>query len=133
MTHGAMVAIQATAAAAAAKARTQVLDTFRIQDATAPERARTLAEIGLASDDAAVRDLIAAGVLRGVDARARLTVLGDSIDRVAGFYLDEQAYIAHRDGTSARSSRQAVLLACSVVLVALGLAALAVIIVNRSR
>ena len=50
MTHGAMVAIHAaTAAAAAAKARTQVLDTFRIQDATAPERARTLAEIRLAA------------------------------------------------------------------------------------
>ena len=49
MNPGTMVAIHAaTTAAAAAKARTKVLDTFRTHDATAPTRARTLADIGLA-------------------------------------------------------------------------------------
>ena len=33
--------------------------------------------------------LIEAGVMRAVDSRGRLTILGDSIDRVAGYYLGE--------------------------------------------
>ena len=71
MNPGSMVAIHtATTAAAAAKARTKVLDTFRTHDATAPTRARTLADIGLSADDA-VGKLIEAGVIRPVDSRHR--------------------------------------------------------------
>ena len=133
MTHGAMIAIHAASvAAAAAKARTQVLDTFRLQDATRPERARPLAEVGLSIDDNAVRELISTGVIRGVDSRGRLTILGDSIDRVDGYYLDEQAYIAHRDGTSKKTSRkEATLIACLLVLAALAVIALGVILARR--
>jgi hypothetical protein len=133
MNHGAMVAIHAaTIAAAAAAARTKALDAFRVHDATRPERARTLAEIGLSGDDHAVGELIAAGVLRGVDTRGRLTVLGDSVDRVAGYYLDEPAYIAYRDGKGGRTSRkEAVLMVCILVLAAIGVAALAVVVASR--
>ena len=115
---------------AAAKARTRVLDTFRTHDATAPTRARTLADIGLAGDDAVVK-LIEAGVIRPVDSRGRLTLLGDSIDRVAGYYLDEAAYIAHRDGADRTSSRNAVFIACAVLVVAAGAALVILASVNR--
>lgn len=109
MNPGTMVAIHAAAtAAAAAKARTRVLDAFRTHDATAPTRARTLAEIGLGDRDRAVGDLIQAGVLRGVDSRGRLTVLGDIVDRVVGYYLDEAAFIAHRDQKDGATNRKAV-------------------------
>ena len=131
MNPGTMVAIHAaTAAAAAAKARTKVLDTFRTHDATAPTRARTLAEIGLAADDA-VGKLIEAGVIRPVDSRGRLTLLGDSIDRVAGYYLDEAAYIANRDGAERASSRKAALIVCAVLVVVAGAALVILASVNR--
>ena len=133
MNHGAMVAIHAaTIAAAAAKARTKALDAFRVHDVTHPDRARTRAEIGLSGDDHAVRGLISAGVLRGVDTRGRLTVLGDSVDRVAGYYLDEPAYIAHRDGKGEKTSRkQVVLIVCILMLAAIGVAALGVLLASR--
>ena len=67
MNHGAMIAIHA--AAAAAKARSDVLDAFRVRGATAPDRARPLYDLGLALDNAALREFFAAGILRGVDAR----------------------------------------------------------------
>src|SRR5688572_33505249 len=123
MNHGAMVAIHAaTTAAAAAKARTQVLDAFRMRDATAPGRARTLAEVGV-RDEHALRALIEAGVVRGVDSRGRLTVLGDSVDRVEGYYLDEAAYIAHRDGTDRKASRKAaVVVVCILIAIAVAAA-----------
>jgi hypothetical protein len=131
MNPGTMVAIHAaTAAAAASKARTKVLDTFRTHDATAPTRARRLADIGLAGDDAVAR-LIQDGVIRPVDSRGRLTVLGESIDRVAGYYLDEAAYIVNRDGADRASSRKGVLLACAAVVVAAGAALVILASVNR--
>lgn len=132
MTHGAMVAIHAaTAAAAAAKAKTDVLDAFRVRDATAADRARTLADVGLSIDNKAVQELISAGVIRGVDSRGRLTVLGDSIDRVVGYYLDEPAYITHRDGGTKSSKYQALVIVCSMVFLAL--VAILVAVVLRSR
>lgn len=133
MNPGTMVAIHAaTVAAAAAKAKQQALDAFRTHDATAPDRARTLAEIGLAADDAAVGSLIEAGVVRGVDSRGRLTVLGDSIDRVAGYYLDEAAYIADRDGKNGTSSRkQALVILGIMLLAALAVATLGVVLATR--
>jgi hypothetical protein len=133
MNPGAWVAIHAaTTAAAAAKARTNALDCFRTHDATAPDRARTLTEIGLADDDRAVTELISAGVVRGVDSRGRLTVLGDVDDRVAGYFLDEAAFIAHRDhkaGVSTRSSAIAIYIVAALALV--GAALVVIMAVNR--
>jgi hypothetical protein len=101
MNPGVMIAIHA---AAAQKAKCDALDAFRIHGATAPERARPLRELGFSGGNTAVAELIASGVIRGVDSRGRLTVLGDTIDRVDGYYLDEVAFIANRDGTG-RASR----------------------------
>lgn len=103
MNPGVMIAIHA--AAAAQKAKTEALDAFRIHGATAPERSRPLRDLGLTMESTAVGKLIASGVVRGVDSRGRLAVLGDTIDRVEGYYLDEAAFIANRDGTH-RSSTQ---------------------------
>jgi hypothetical protein len=70
--------------------------------------------------------------VRGVDSRGRLTVLGDSIDRVAGYYLDEAAYIADRDGKHGTTSRkQAVLIVCIMVVSVLAVVALAVVLATR--
>lgn len=104
----------------------------RTHDATAPDRARTLFEIGLDPTDSAVGKLIEAGVIRGVDSRGRLTVLGDSIDRVAGYYLDEPGYIADRDGKNETTSRKQVLLiVCILLLTVLGVAGLAFILATK--
>ena len=128
MNPGTWVAIHAaTTAAAAAKAKTHVLDCFRSNDATAPDRARALREIGLADDDRAVGELIAAGVVRGADSRGRLTVLGDSIDRVVGYYLDEPAYITHRDQKATTDTRKSAL---AIVVVMLLAAAVSLVIVS---
>ena len=126
MNPGVMIAIHA--AAAAEKAKTQVLDAFRVHGATAPDRVCTLADLGLTDNEDAVAKLISAGVIRGVDSRGRLTVLGDSIDRVAGYYLDEPAFIALRDGAASSGARkQAVAIVCAFVAVAV-VAILAVMI-----
>jgi hypothetical protein len=118
MNPAVMIAIHA--AAAAEKARTQVLDAFRTNGATAPDRMRSLPELHLTEHDKALSELVSAGIVRGVDARGRLMVLGDSVDRVAGYYLDEPAYVAHRAQQSARSRKQAVWTVCTLVLVAVG-------------
>ena len=132
MNPGTMVAIHAaTAAAAAEKARTRVLDCFRTNDATAPDRARTLRELGLAARDTPVGELISAGVVRGVDSRGRLTVIGDSIDRVVGYYLDEPAYIAHRDRKASVDTRKSVVAVLAAILVAAGVAVLVAMTVSR--
>ena len=95
MNAGAMIAIQA--AASAAKARTRILDAFRIHGATAPERARPLEELGLSPQDHTLLRCITVGVVRGVDARGRPVILGDATARVAGFYLDEAEWVRQRD------------------------------------
>ena len=120
MNHGAMVAIHAGSMAAAAKAHAKVLDGFRVPGATAPERARPLADLGLADDDRILAQLVKAGVVRGVDARGRPTVLGDDLNRTAAYYLDEAAFVAHRDARSKSDSRLAVLVVIAVVLLLLG-------------
>ena len=132
MNPGTMVAIHAaTAAAAAEKARTRVLDCFRTHDATAPDRARTFRDLGLADQDTAVGELISAGVVRGVDSRGRLTVIGDSVDRVAGYYLDEPAYIAHRDRKTNADTRKSVIAILAVMLLAAGVALVIAMAVSR--
>ena len=97
MSGGAVVA----AAAAARRRRMQrVLDAFRIADATAPERARSLESLGL-SEAREVAELIESGIVaRG----------GRDL-----WYLNEGAYIAHRDARRVRVSRvMVVVLACAV-------------------
>ena len=120
MNHGAMIAIHA--AAAAAKARSDVLDAFRVRGATAPDRARPLYDLGLALDNAALREFFAAGILRGVDARGRAVMAGEMSGAGDRFYLDEAAFIAERDGTAGTvRSRQVLLIAFGVGLLLLGL------------
>ena len=123
MTHGAMIAIHA--AAAAARARTHALDAFRVRGATAPERARPLVDLGLTADDRALRGLLAEGVVRAVDARGRATVIGDDFARVAGYYLDEAAFVAQRDrggsgGPERARTRARILAVLAAALAALG-------------
>lgn len=119
MNHGAMIAIHA--AAAAAKARAEVLDAFRLKGATAPERALALYDLGLALDNTALREFFASGVLRGVDARGRAVMAGEMSGAGDRFYLDEAACIAQRDGAGAASRRQQlVLVAVSLVVLLLG-------------
>ncbi len=132
MNPGVMVAIHAaTTAAAAAKAKTEALDAFRLRGATAPERACRLPELGLAADNHALNELIQTGVIRGVDSRNRLTVLGDSVDRVAGYYLDEAAYIAHRDGKNKTTRKESVWIAVILLLALAGVALLLFVMLSR--
>lgn len=104
MNHGAMIAIRA--AAAAAKARTEVLDTFRLKDATAPDRARALHDLGLPLDSRALRELFESGVLRGVDSRGRPLIEGGMAGAGDRFYLDEAAFVARRDGAGGGMRRR---------------------------
>ena len=112
-----MIAINA--AASAAKARTRVIDAFRLRGATAPERARPLAELGLASDDRALGAYIASGVIRGVDPRGRPAVIGYEHSRIEGYYLDEGAYMAERDRGGGGLRRSRVLLVIVGILLVL--------------
>jgi len=130
MNPGVMIAIHA---AVAQKARCDALDAFRIHGATAAERARPLRDLGFGDGNTAVAELIASGVIRGVDSRGRLTVLGATIDRVEGYYLDEVAFIANRDGTGrASSGKRLRWVIGALVLVAVG-AAIAITAIARQQ
>ena len=124
---GAIIAIHA---AAAAKARTSVLDAFRVRGATAPERSLGLAELGLDAGNAALIEMVKSGVVRGVDSRGRATVIGDEMARPETFYLDEPTVIAHRDRSTTTPNQMAILLAIAVAL-SLLLAALTIMIRSR--
>lgn len=100
---GAVVAI---AAAAKQKRQREVLDAFRLGDATAPDRARRLEEIGVVHLGEA-EALLAAGVL----AHGR---------RDGTYYLSEAGYIAHRD--QRMSAKKGVVIAIAVLLIVLGIA-----------
>lgn len=76
-------AVVAAMAAARAQRVRDVMDAFRLADATAPDRARSLDEIGIAAPGE-VAMLSEAGI-----------VLQDP--RTGGWWLSERAYIAHRD------------------------------------
>jgi hypothetical protein len=118
--------------AVAAKERAKVLDAFRVRGATAPDRAKPLGELGLSSDDRQLGAFIASGVIRGVDTRGRASVIGDTVNRVAGYYLDEAAWVAQRDRAAIDPRKRAVLLLLALVLAILG-ALLAGMIVSQSR
>jgi hypothetical protein len=100
MSGGAVVA----AAAAARRERMQrVLDGFRMADATAPERARTLTSLGMA-DSSELTHLIDSGVV--VAGRAQ-----------GSWYLNEGAYVAHRDARRVHIRRRMVILLGCLVFV----------------
>lgn len=102
-----MVAILA---AAHAQRLQEVTDAFRLADATAPARARALAELQVAHV-AEAEELARAGVL----------VRGPARD---SWYLSEAAVVARRHA-SARSSSKVIVLLCVVAgLVAVGLGVL---------
>ena len=117
MAHTALIV--AHAASVAAKARTRILDSFRLRDATSAERALPLAEFGFPASDRELAAFIKAGVIRGVDDRGRPTVIGYENARVAGYYLDEAAYIAERDRKARSGSRAAVLAIVIALVIAL--------------
>ncbi|HVF40333.1 MAG TPA: hypothetical protein VM939_10560 [Gemmatimonadaceae bacterium] len=124
---GAMIAVHA---AVAAKARETVLDAFRAQGATEAERARSLAELGVKPDDDALKELISSGIIRGVDARRRPTVIGDDLHRPTAFYLDEVARTADDAGKRRSGSTALKWLAVITIVVALVAAGL---LVNLAR
>lgn len=113
MTNPALLAA-AVAANAAQAARLQHLDAFRLADATAPQRARPLGEVGVTAD-AALAHLRATGVVR---------------EGAPGtFYLDEAALIAQRPaGLSRRGQFVIVWLAAAL---GLGLVLLAFLLARR--
>lgn len=105
MSGGAVIA--AMAAARAQRVR-EVLDAFRLADATAPDRARSLDEIGIAAP-AEVAMLSEAGI-----------VLQDP--RTGGWWLSERAYVAHRDREPKKAVRVLlVLVAITLLIVAIGM------------
>jgi hypothetical protein len=104
-------AVIAAAAAARRRRRREVLDGFRIGGATAPERARRVDELGL-SESRELAELVESGVL----------IRGPRRD---SWYLDEAAYVSHRDARSSRPTRMIVALAVLLVLAGAALVALA--------
>jgi hypothetical protein len=110
MAGGGGAVIAAVAAARARRVR-DVLDAFRLADATAPDRARSLDEIGIAAP-AEVALLSEAGI-----------VLQDP--RTGGWWLSEQAFVAHRDQQPKKAIRLLlVFIAITLVIVAAGMIAL---------
>ena len=104
-------AVVAAVAAARARRVRDVMDAFRLADATAPERARSLDEIGIAAP-AEVAMLSEAGI-----------VVQDP--RSGGWWLSEQAYIAYRDQQPKKAIRVLlVFIAVALVIVAAGMLAL---------
>jgi hypothetical protein len=83
MTSGA-VAIAAIAAARRRRMQ-EIVDAFRLADATTTERAKSCAAVGVDSGSSELVDLVRDGVL----------AKGLGIDTL---YVDERAYIAHRSG-----------------------------------
>ena len=113
MGAGAWIAI---AAAARARRIAQVLDAFRVAGATAAERARPLEPLGLESDPE-LTTLARAGVL------VHDTAMG-------GWWLDESAWIRHRDQ---RPPRKAVKLLLGFIAFMLALVAIGTIVVVRQE
>jgi hypothetical protein len=124
MNAGAIVAIMA--ATAAAKAREEALDAFRLKGATSADRARTLAELGLGENTALRGGLFDAGVVRGVDARGRLLPPETAGASATAFFLDEAALIAERSGgTSAGTAKRiALVIVVALILLLIGIVAL---------
>jgi hypothetical protein len=84
-------AVVAAAAAAHRRRLNAILDAFRLADATAPERARTLDALGVSSS-------------RELDALTQAGVLL-AAPRAGAWYLNEKAYVAYRDERPRRTLR----------------------------
>lgn len=107
---GAVIGAMATARARRVR---DVMDAFRLADATAPDRARSLDEIGIAAP-AEVAMLSEAGI-----------VLQDP--RTGGWWLSERAYLAHRDQQPKKAVRTLLVFILAVLLVVgIGMAVLLV-------
>jgi hypothetical protein len=128
--NAALIAATTASAAAAAKARQNILDSFRLRGATAPDRARTLRELGLDRDMPALDALMKQGIVRGIDHRGRPAVHGEANGRYDGYFLDESAVVAHRDGAASRSQKQAGIVV--VTIAAFLLAVLGAVLVLKS-
>jgi hypothetical protein len=105
--------IGAAAAAAAAREQANVLQRFRLADATAPDRAQSLDSLGLRPEGLVAR-LMAAGVI----------LPGSRANRV---YLSEAALLAYEQQTVKRSRLIAAVLACIALAVGTGVAAFAIL------
>jgi hypothetical protein len=112
---GGGAAVAAVAAAHQRRLQT-IVDAFRLADATAPDRARSLAQLSLDPNQREMKDLIRDGVLR----------TGLTADR---WYLSEERYIARR---SARS-RQARIAMFVVLFLALALAIVGISLAEINR
>jgi hypothetical protein len=99
-------AVVAAAAAAHAKRIQNVVDAFRLADATSPDRARALTELSIVPD-AALAELTGNAVL--LPGR-----------RAGTWYLSEAAYIARREARARAANRSAVIVAVVAAVVVLG-------------
>jgi hypothetical protein len=102
-------AVVAAAAAARKKRLEHILDGFRVADATAPERSRSLADIGL-DQDAQMNELMRAGVVCGGHQRST-------------WYLNEAAFIAQRDSRARQALRIVLVAVLAVVVILVGVVA----------
>ena len=123
---GAMIAIHAAAAADAARAT--IADAFRLKGATAPERAVPLDQLGVAIDEKALGEFIDSGVIRGVDSRGRLTVIGDELRQPKAYYFDEATFLASRDNKKQSAHVRTLLIGLALALGLLGTGLVAVLV-----
>lgn len=96
----------AAAAAAKRKRRERIVDSFRLADATAPERSRSLAELGLAQEGE-LDELMRAGVICTGSQKST-------------WYLDEAAYIALRDSRPRQALRIVLVVILALLVIVLG-------------
>ena len=125
---GAMIAVQAAVAANAA--REKIADAFRVKGATAPERAVPLDKLGVTIDEKVFGEFIDCGVIRGVDSRGRLTVIGDYVRQPKAYYFDEATFLASRDNEKQSAQVRSVLIGLALALGLLG-AGLVAMLVQR--
>ena len=124
----AMIAIHAAVAANAARAK--IADAFRLKGATAPERAVPLDQLGVTIDEKVLGEFINSGVIRGVDARGRPTIIGDEVRPPKAYYFDEVTFLASRDGRKQSAQVRPLLIALAIALGLVG-AGLVAILVQR--
>ena len=126
---GAMIAVHAAMAAAAAEAaRAKIADAFRLKDATAPERAVPLDQLGVTVDEKVLGELIDSGVIRGVDSRGRLTVIGDDLRLPKAYYFDEVTFLASRDNKKQSAQVRSLLIGLAIAFGLLGAGLVAVLV-----
>ena len=123
---GAMIAVHAAVAAEAA--RTKIADAFRLKDATAAERAIPLDQLGVAIDEKALGEFIDSGVIRGVDSRGRLTVIGDELRQPKAYYFDEATFLASRDNKKQSAQVRTLLIGLALALGLIGAGLVAVLV-----